>query len=408
MFACVDCANPRTLRSGDKMSFQLKKIKDVGKVFTGKTPSKVVEGYFGGDIPFVTPAELDKEQFVFSSQQTLTQLGADQIKLLPKNAVMVCCIGSLGKIGIAGKELATNQQINSVVFDDKQIDFKYGFYALSRLKPLMEKIAPLTTVPIINKSNFEQLEIPVPSLSTQTQIAKILDKSTALIAKRKAQIAELDVLVQSVFLEMFGDPITNPKGWEIGKIKDVILKSQYGTSNKASETEGEYPILRMNNITYQGEMDYSNLKYIDLDEKDKEKHLVHKGELLFNRTNSKELVGKTGLYNLDKPMAFAGYLIKIIPNKEKINSQFLLAYMNSKYIKAILFNMAKNIIGMANINAKEMENISLYIPELNLQTQFAQIVEKIQTQKSQLQQSLVELEMQHQALMQRAFRGELV
>ena len=297
---------------------------------------------------------------------------------------------------------------NAMALDElgENVVLKYLYFYLQ--KRGFDDVITGSAQPQITGQGLKKVQIPLPSLSTQTQIAKILDKSTALIAKRKAQIAELDVLVQSVFLEMFGDPITNPKGWEIGKIKDVILKSQYGTSNKASETEGEYPILRMNNITYQGEMDYSNLKYIDLDEKDKEKHLVHKGELLFNRTNSKELVGKTGLYNLDKPMAFAGYLIKIIPNKEKINSQFLLAYMNSKYIKAILFNMAKNIIGMANINAKEMENISLYIPELNLQTQFAQIVEKIQTQKSQLQQSLVELEMQHQALMQRAFRGELV
>nr|WP_314741717.1 restriction endonuclease subunit S [uncultured Haemophilus sp.] len=301
-----------------------------------------------------------------------------------------------------------NQHIFRVDLNDN-VDRDYLKYAINhKLDEIIFQSHGGVGLKHITKGKLEAVKLPYFPLSTQTQIAKILDKSTALIAKRKAQIAELDVLVQSVFLEMFGDPITNPKNWEIGKIKDVILKSQYGTSNKASETEGEYPILRMNNITYQGEMDYSNLKYIDLDEKDKEKYLVHKGELLFNRTNSKELVGKTGLYNLDKPMAFAGYLIKIIPNKEKINSQFLLAYMNSKYIKAILFNMAKNIIGMANINAKEMENISLYIPELNLQTQFAQIVEKIQTQKSQLQQSLAELEMQHQALMQRAFRGELV
>ena len=401
VFACVDWANPHTLRNGDKMSYY--KLADFISLRKGKKQSECLNS----DDNAVRYIQIDD----LRNDDNLKFTNDEKKVLINEKDVLIAWDGA--NAGTIGFNL--NGSIGSTItaikinedFSNKVSAIYLGLFLRSKEKYLRER-ATGATIPHIQKDSLLELLLPLPSLSTQTKIAKILDKSTALIAKRKAQIAELDVLVQSVFLEMFGDPITNPKGWEIGKIKDVILKSQYGTSNKASETEGEYPILRMNNITYQGEMDYSNLKYIDLDEKDKEKHLVHKGELLFNRTNSKELVGKTGLYNLDKPMAFAGYLIKIIPNKEKINSQFLLAYMNSKYIKAILFNMAKNIIGMANINAKEMENISLYIPELNLQTQFAQIVEKIQTQKSQLQQSLTELEIQHQALMQRAFRGELV
>ncbi len=410
MFACVDCANPHTLRSGDKMKLQ--ELQSVAEVISGYAfKSELIKS---GHDRIIRIGDLQNGRVEIDSAITFDSADygvSEQFRILENDILMALSGATVGKIAVAHnlkERCYLNQRVAIVRAKDKtsQSYLKYVFSGRYLEKLLMS--AGGVAQPNLSPKSLEKMEIPLPDLPTQTQIAKILDKSTALIAKRKAQIAELDVLVQSVFLEMFGDPITNPKGWEIGKIKDVILKSQYGTSNKASETEGEYPILRMNNITYQGEMDYSNLKYIDLGEKDKEKHLVHKGELLFNRTNSKELVGKTGLYNLDKPMAFAGYLIKIIPNKEKINSQFLLAYMNSKYIKAILFNMAKNIIGMANINAKEMENISLYIPELNLQTQFAQIVEKIQTQKSQLQQSLAELEIQHQALMQRAFRGKLV
>lgn len=162
---------------------------------------------------------------------------------------------------------------------------------------------------------------------------------------------------------MFGDPALNTKGWEKGTISDVIVKTQYGTSSKADENNGEFKILRMNNITYNGQWDFSSMKYVDLDEKEQEKYLVYKGEVLFNRTNSKELVGKTAVYKEEEPMAYAGYLVKAIPN-ERANGEFISTYMNSKYIKSKLLNMAKNIVGMANINAEEFKKIDIYIPPI--------------------------------------------
>lgn len=258
----------------------------------------------------------------------------------------------------------------------------------------------------LRNEHIDNLLIPIPSVSTQEKIANVLDKAQELIDKRKAQIEALDQLTQSVFLEVFGDPATNPKKWPMGFIKDLALKTQYGTSKKASEDTGKYPILRMNNITYEGHWDLTDLKYVDLDDKEVEKYLVHKGELLFNRTNSKELVGKTAVYRFEKPMAFAGYLVKLIPN-EKANAEFISAYLNSKYGKSILFSMAKNIVGMANINAEELKSIKIYIPPKQLQDQFAEIVQKIESQRELFKKGLVELEKNFNSLMQRVFKGEL-
>lgn len=257
-----------------------------------------------------------------------------------------------------------------------------------------------------NITDLKKIKINLPNLEIQNKIADTLDLSSALIEKRKDQIAEMDKLIQSVFYEMFGDPFLNQKSWKIRSIKEVIVKTQYGTSDKASEEMLEFPILRMNNISYSGNMSYSNMKYINLDDKDKEKYLVHKGELLFNRTNSKELVGKTGLFELDTPMAFAGYLIKIIPSID-INPKFMVTYMNTDYIKKVLFNMAKSIVGMANINAKELESIPIIVPPLKLQNKFASIVEEIESQKKVMEESLHEMENNFSALMQKAFRGDL-
>lgn len=388
------------------MSWPLIPISYLGKVATGKTPSKAIDNYFGGDIPFVTPTELDRSPYVFDSIQTLTEAGADQIKLVPKDSVMVCCIGSLGKIGIAGRELATNQQINSVIFDEEKIFPKYGYYALSRLKPEMEKIAPSTTVAIINKSRFEAMTIPVPPLLEQKRIAAILDKADNIRRKRQQAIKLADEFLRAVFLDMFGDPVTNPKGWPIGTIRELATSVSYGTSEKAHETIGEFPVLRMMNITYEGKWDFTSLKYIDLDEKGKEKYLVFPGDLLFNRTNSKELVGKTAVYESTVPMAYAGYLVRLRTN-ERANPHYIAAYLNSAHGKMTLLNMCKSIVGMANINAQELQDIKICIPPIELQNKFAAITSAARAHEKRMADTHAEMDALFQSLSQKAFSGQL-
>jgi len=258
----------------------------------------------------------------------------------------------------------------------------------------------------IRLNNLTDFSIPLPSLPDQLHIANILSKAENLIAQRKESIRLLDEFLKSTFLEMFGDPSTNKKNFPKGKIKDVVTEVKYGTSSPA-EDEGLYPYLRMNNITPDGYMDYSKLKFINItDEKEKEKYVVRKGDLLFNRTNSKELVGKTGVFNEDSEMIIAGYLIRVRTN-EKANPWYLWGYLNSSHGKQTLLGMCKSIVGMANINAQELQGIKILIPPIELQNQFAEIVKKTEALKCQYQQSLQELENLYGSLSQKAFRGEL-
>lgn len=389
------------------MSWPMVAIKSVAVVTTGKTPSKKIESYFGGDIPFISPSELTERQYVIKSKQTLSEEGANQIKLIQKDSILVCCIGSLGKLAIADRELGTNQQINSVTFDQNKVFPKFGYYALARLKPLLESMAPATTVAIVSKSKFEALEIPLPSLEEQKRIAAILDKADAIRQKRKQAIELADEFLRSVFLDMFGDPVTNPKGFPIGTIRDLVSSVNYGTSGKASEDKGEFPILRMGNITYQGGWNLTNLKYIDLEEKDKPKYLTQKGDLLFNRTNSKELVGKTAVYDFDEPMAIAGYLIRVRVNPKLANSWFISGYLNSQHGKQTLLGMCKAIVGMANINAQELQDIAILCPPIELQDKYASIVTKVKSRIKNNDKSLSELNQLFNSLSQKAFSGKL-
>ncbi len=251
--------------------------------------------------------------------------------------------------------------------------------------------------------DFKNIEINLPSLEKQKQIAKTLDKANELIELRKESITKLDALAKSIFIDMFGDPVSNPKKWEVKEIRDIVKDVKYGTSEKSSEEVKEYAVLRMNNLTYSGHLDLTSLKYMDLEEKDKEKYLVQKGDLLFNRTNSKELVGKTVVYNLDKPIAYAGYLIRVRTINTSTNV-YISAFLNSKVGKTVLFNMCKSIVGMANINAQELQNIKLPVPPLDLQNKFAKIIEKIEEQKSLYTQELEKLQENFDALLQKNFQ----
>ncbi|MGK3696469.1 restriction endonuclease subunit S [Escherichia coli] len=374
------------------MSWPMVSIESVAKVITGKTPHKADPNCFGGNIPFITPSELTDSDYLLKPETTLTEKGLATTKLIPKNSILVCCIGSLGKMAIADLPVATNQQINSVIFDDDKIYYRFGFYALKLLKNDLKKIAPSTTVAIINKSRFSELKIPCPPLEEQKRIATILDKADGIHKKREQAIKLADDFLRAKFLEMFGTPANNIHRFPKGTIRDLVDSVNYGTSAKASIDSGEYPILRMGNITYQGRWDFTDLKYLDLSVKEKDKYLVKEGDLLFNRTNSKELVGKTAVYEEDRPMAFAGYLIRVRPNSIG-NNYYISGYLNSIHGKITLMNMCKSIVGMANINAQELQNIEILIPPKHLQDEYEIIYKKIKKGLSIYDKSAMQLQL---------------
>ena len=245
------------------------------------------------------------------------------------------------------------------------------------------------------------LEFKIPSLEEQNHIVDVLDKMSELITLRKQQLVKLDELVKARFVEMFGTYPANPFEWDTGKIKDAVLDVRYGSSRPAVEG-GKYPYLRMNNITYDGKLDLTDVKKIDVPDNELDRCTVRRGDVLFNRTNSKELVGKTCVYNRDEPMILAGFVIRVRVN-QRILPEFLSAFLNTDFSKQMLQGMCKSAIGQANINAKEMQNIGLYFPPLSLQNEFAAFVERVDQQKQTVQQSLEKLELMKKALMQEYF-----
>ena len=256
----------------------------------------------------------------------------------------------------------------------------------------------------ISAGNLKSFVVNIPTLTEQRRIASILDQADELRQKRQQAIEKLDQLLQATFIDIFGDPVNNPKGWNVGCIGDMLESVKYGSSDKAT-LEGEIPILRMNNLTYSGEMDLRDLKYITKAQSH-EKYLVKEGDILFNRTNSKELVGKTAVYVGPEPMAYAGYLVRG-RTKGSCSPEYISAFLNSPWGKEKLQSMCKSIVGMANINAKEFQSIILPIPPKNEQMHFKARVLAIREKKQLLVNQLNVFETLFKSLQNQAFSGTL-
>ena len=233
-----------------------------------------------------------------------------------------------------------------------------------------------------------EYQIPVPPKDEQRRIVAELDLLTGIIDKRRMQLKELDTLAQSIFYDMFGDPTHNEKGWDVKKLGDMCTSVSYGTSSPSSSS-GRYKYLRMNNITYDGYLDLTDLKYIDMDDAEFEKYVVKEGDVLFNRTNSMDLIGKTTYIHNMEPMIIAGYIIRVRLNGSVL-PVFVAKFMNTPAMKKKLRSMAKGAVNQANINSKELKSIDLVLPPIKLQQEFADKIQSIEKQKAAINQSIAD------------------
>ncbi|MCF6211046.1 MAG: restriction endonuclease subunit S [Gammaproteobacteria bacterium] len=327
-------------------------------------------------------------------------------RISQRDDLILCIRATIGNLNWSDKEYCLGRGVAGLRPVHDKLDRKYLWHFISANRGDLEAKGTGSTFKQVGRSHIEEWKIPLPPLPEQKRIAAILDKADAIRRKRQQAIQLADQLLRAVFLEMFGDPVTNPKGWEVGTIRDLITEAKYGSSQKAHVTKGQFPMLRMGNVTYKGDWDFSDLKYVDLSEKDQPKYLLKKRDIVFNRTNSKELVGKTAVYELNEEMAIAGYLIRVRTN-ENANPYFISAYLNSDHGKRTLQGMCKSIVGMANINAQELQNIAIMMPPKTLQDKFEKIVMAVRSRTEKMEELTSDASDLFSSLSQKAFAGNL-
>ena len=291
------------------------KLGEICEIVSGSTPKTDVAEYWDGTEKWITPAELNDESYIiYDSVRKLTELGVKKTGLtpFPEGTVILSSRAPIGKVAIAGCEMCCNQGFKNLICSDI-INNRYLYWFLKGNTAYLNSLGRGATFKEISKQIVASIEINVPSQAEQLAAVEQLEKVTDVIRSRRAQLQKLDELVKARFVEMFGAYPLNPMGWKKGTIRDVVADVRYGSSRPAVD-DGKYPYLRMNNITYGGELDLSDVKRIDVPENELEKCTVRRGDVLFNRTNSKELVGKTCVYDRDEMMVLAGFVIRVRVN----------------------------------------------------------------------------------------------
>ena len=386
-----------------KQGWEIKKLGEVCTFCSGYTP-KENEFKKCATIPVPYFKVSDMNHLENHKYLTYTTLYLENgCKTYPKHTIVFPKNGAAiatNKKRLLGQDSVVDLNTGGVIANDKIVFYEYLYLFLLNLD--FRLFTRRGAVPTLDIAELKKQTIPVPPLPVQEQIVSELDLLSGIIEKKREQLKEFDALAQSIFYDMFGDPITNEKGWEVKKLGEVCESVSYGTSNSSTEN-GEYKYLRMNNITYSGHIDITDIKYIDVSDDEYEKYVVRKGDILFNRTNSKDLVGKTALFNFEEEMIIAGYIIRVRVNQDSIIPTFVVKWLNTPLMKSYFKNICKGAVNQSNINSKELKNIPISIPPLPLQRQFASKIEAIERQKELIKQSISETETLFNARMQEHF-----
>lgn len=384
---------------------RIMRLSDLGRIVTGNTPkTSDFRNYNSKDICFVKPSDIPVDCIgrLRESEFYISEFARDKARMLPKGSVLLTCIGIIGKVAVNEIECAFNQQINAIIPDCDKCDCIYLAYALSAKKDYLQALANAPVVPIINKTQFSAFQIPVPSLSVQSDIVKRIEIIDYLISLRQRQAEKLDELVKARFVEMFGDPVRNTKHWEKASLL-ALGSCKNGMSFHANESGIKLRCL--------GVGDFKNLSYIDdveqlpfvsLAEKPSPNCFLHDGDIVFVRSNgNKALVGRCLLvYPRDTPTIYSGFCIRYRLVTEKVDPIYALHVLKADGIRQKMSGRGANI---QNLNQKILAAIEMPIPPLPLQNAFATFVYEVDREKERIQRSAALLKTLKRSLMQQYF-----
>ena len=362
------------------------RLGEVCTVVSGSTPKSNNEEYWGGNNKWITPAELKNDSyFVYDTERHITEkaIKDTSLKLLPKGTVLLSSRAPIGKVAIVGNEMFCNQGFKNLVCS-QVIDNKYLFFFLKYNKLYLEKLGRGATFKELSKTIVENIEISLPDKNIQVQNVKVLEKIDCILALLNKENQLLDELVQSRFIEMFGDLSENSKKWStntLGNLSCFMTSGSRGWAKYYSEN-GDY-FLTIKNVK-NSRISLNNVTYVNPPAgKETQRTRVQKNDLLISITAD---LGRTGVVTQD--IADHGayinqHLLLLRLNKELINPQFLSYQLESDLIRSQI-NKRNNNSVKAGLNFNSVSSIKVYCPPLILQDQFAEFKNKIDKSKYRL------------------------
>jgi len=372
----------------DKKGWEKKRLNEVGQVVTGNTPkTSDNSNYSSNDFCFFKPSDLrgNNISLLSESENNISESAFKNSRNLPIGSVLVTCIGTIGNVGVTTVVSTSNQQINAII-PNKETDSRFLAYSICSIRSYLNHIANAPIVPIINKTQFSSVEIYIPPLPIQQQIVSELDTLSDIISKKKQQLADLDTLAQATFYEMFGDPVSNEKGWEMKKLGKLCNIVRGGSPRPIEKfLGGDVPWIKIGDATKGNDIYLNSTREHIIKDGVKKSRLISKESLIF--ANCGVSLGFARIITFegcihDGWLAFNNITFAL----DKI---FLLKHLNfqTQYFRSIAPEGTQ-----PNLNTSIMNNAKIIVPPLLLQLKFAQKIESIVNQKSLINKSLADVQ----------------
>ncbi len=370
------------------MSWPTSTIGEVCLVVTGATPKTGTPDFWDGNIPWVTPKNLSdlQQKYLSDTPRKLTDAGfkSCSTNMLPAQSVLLSSRAPIGLVAINTIPVCTNQGFKSLVPRNGRVSSDYLYWWLVVHQEHLQWMGRGATFKDVSKKIVESIQIPLPPLAEQKRIAAILDAADALRTKRRESLAQLDTLLQSTFLEMFGDPVTNPMGFPRETLKSAFEFATGKLDSNAAVEGGKYPFFTCARQTFAID-DYA----FDCEA------LLLAGNNATADYSVKHYKGKFNAYQRT-------YVITV--------DERLLTYEYARFALEYLLGDLKRFSKGTNTKYLTMvilNRMPILVPSISRQNRFASIVESVEAQKATQRQHLEELDTLFAALQQRAFNGEL-
>lgn len=384
------------VRLGDVCTFQ-----------SGGTPSRSNSAYFDGTIPWITTVALngsaiDEE----SAVEWITDLAISEsaAKIVPANSIMVGTRVGVGKVAINKVSMSTSQDIISLLCIDETQWYKpFLCKFILAMGDYLNSQARGATIKGIKIDVLAALELPDMPIDQQRIIATVFDKIEALLSLRKQQLAKLDELVKSRFVEMFGDPVENDMNWQtevLDSICSTIVDCPHSTPSYTAENTG-YMCIRTS-IVKKNHILWDQIEYIPEHEYRQriQRKKPEKGDIVYTREGA--ILGIAAIIDRDCNVALGQRSMLLSPDTSKCLPQFLSTAMNfDSFLRKALGGISGS--ASAHINVGDIKAFSIIMPPIELQTQFATFVEQTDKSKFAVQQSIEKLETLKKSLMQQYF-----
>ncbi|EMI7481711.1 restriction endonuclease subunit S [Acinetobacter baumannii] len=340
----------------------------------GGTPSRNVEEYWGNSIPWATVKDLNEGITLTETQEFISELGLKNSasNLIAKGTIIIPTRMALGKVVISEIDVAINQDLKAVFVKDKEtLDVKYLLRFLESNKENIASMGKGATVKGITLDQLKAIKIPLQPLAEQRRIAAILDKADELRQKRQQVIEKLDQLLQATFIDMFGDPVSNPKGWDVYKLKSLTSKIGSGSTPKGGDSSYKndgISLIRSLNI-YDGEFSYKNLAFIDQEQANKLKNVIlQPNDVLLNITGAS--VARCCIVPKEVLPARVNQHVSILRIKENAIPEFLEALLISKPMKLHLLKISGAGATREALTKLQLQELEIIVPPLEIQNEF--------------------------------------